>query len=193
MVPPCPPFPKHISAFLCPPNKISAADYLPLISSCDKYISGWRASLLNRAGRLTLSTAVLSSISLHYMSSMSVPKTIIKAIDRRRRVFFWTGDDVCHGSKCLVAWENVRASKEDGGLDMKDLELQNRCLLMKFIDKLFSNDSVAWKDWLLRDAASFDIPSTRVHSYLWKIITDELNTFRSITFVNVLNGASTSF
>jgi hypothetical protein len=185
--------PKHISAFLCPPNKISATNYLPLISSCDKYISGWRASLLNRAGRLTLSTAVLSSISLHYMSSMSVPKTIIKAIDRRRCVFFWTGDDVCHGSKCLVAWENVRASKEDGGLDMKDLELQNRCLLMKFIDKLFSNDSVAWKDWLLRDAASFDIPSTRVHSYLWKIITDELNTFQSITFVNVLNGASAFF
>jgi hypothetical protein len=64
---------------------------------------------------------------------------------------------------------------------------------MKFIDKLFSEESVAWKDWLLCDVASFDTPSTRIHSYLWKIITDELNTYRCITVVNVFNGASTSF
>jgi hypothetical protein len=67
-----------------------------------------------------------------------------------------------------VAWENVQARKEDGGLGVKDLELQNRCLLMKFIDKLFFDESVAWKDWLLRDAASFDTPSTGSHGYLWK-------------------------
>lgn len=105
------------------PTKITVNDCLPLISSCDKHLSGWRASLLNRAGCLVLSTAVLSSVPLHYMSALEVPKTIIKAIDRRRRAFFWTGDDVCHGSKCLVAWENVQASKEDGGLGVKDLEL----------------------------------------------------------------------
>lgn len=119
----------------------------------------------------------------HYMLAVSIPKTVIKAIDRRRRAFFWTGEDVRHGSKCLVAWDNVRASKMDGGLGVKDLELQNRCLLMKFINKLFSGESVAWKDWLLRDAASFDTPSSGSHSYLWKIINDELNTYCSITTI----------
>jgi hypothetical protein len=64
---------------------------------------------------------------------------------------------------------------------------------MKFIDKLFSNESATWKEWLLRDAASFDTPTAGTHSYLWKIINDELNTFRSITYVNVYNGSSTSF
>lgn len=77
------------------------------------------------------------------MSALKIPKTVIKAIDRRHRAFFWTGDDACHGSKCLVAWDAVQASKSAGGLGIKDLELQNRCLLMKFIDKIFSNDSVA--------------------------------------------------
>lgn len=76
---------------------------------------------------------------------------------------------------------------------MKDLELQNRCLLMKFIDKLFSGEPVTWKDWLLRDAGSFDTPPAGPSSYLWKIIIDELNTYRSITTVDVHNGASTSF
>lgn len=92
-----------------------------------------------------------------------------------------------------MAWENVQARKEDGGLGIKDLELQNCCLLMKFINKLFSGESVTWKNWLLQDASSFDTPSSGTHSYLWKIITDELNTYRSITSVTVYNGASTSF
>jgi hypothetical protein len=48
------------------------------------------------------------------MSAISVPKTVIKAIDRCRRAFFWTGDDTCHGSKCLVAWDNVQAPKHKG-------------------------------------------------------------------------------
>jgi hypothetical protein len=55
------------------------------------------------------------------MSALSVPKTMIKAIDRRRRAFFWTGEDVYHGSKCLVAWDNVQAPKNKGGLGVKDL------------------------------------------------------------------------
>ena len=69
------------------------------------------------------------------MSALSIPKIVIKAIDRRRRAFFWTGEDNCHGSKRLVSWDNiVRASKAQGGLGVKDLELQNQCLLMKFIE-----------------------------------------------------------
>jgi hypothetical protein len=124
-------------------HKISVADCLPLISSCDKHLAGWRASLLNRAGRLTLSTVVLSSVPLHFMSAINIPNMVIKAIDRRHRAFFWTDDEVCHGSKCLVAWDNVQARKEDGGLRVKDLQLQNICLLMKFIDKLFSGEPVA--------------------------------------------------
>jgi hypothetical protein len=64
---------------------------------------------------------------------------------------------------------------------------------MKFIDKLFSGEQVAWKEWLLRDAGSFDTPPAGTCSYLWKIITDELNTYRSITTVDVHDGASTSF
>lgn len=186
-------FPQTYLGLPLTPHKVSVVDCLPLISSCDKYLSGWRAALLNRAGRLTLCTAVLSSLPLHYMSALRVPKTVIKAIDRRRRAFFWTGEEKCHGSKCLVAWEMVQATKANGGLGIKDLELQNRCLLMKFINKLFSDEPASWKEWLLLDAASFDTPTTGSDNYLWRVVGDEINTFRSITYVQVNNGASTSF
>jgi hypothetical protein len=90
------------------------------------------------------------------MSAMAIPKTVIQAIDRRRRTFFWTGEDKCHGSKCLVAWDTLQLNKNSGGLGVKDLELQNRCLLMKFIDKLFSSTDAPWKSWVLRDASAHD-------------------------------------
>jgi hypothetical protein len=79
------------------------------------------------------------------------PLTVIKAIDRRWRAFFWTGEDSCHGSKCLVAWEQVYTSKQFGGLGIKDLELQNQCMLLKFVDKFFSGQHVPWRDWLLQN------------------------------------------
>jgi hypothetical protein len=186
-------FPQTYLGLPLSPHKISVSDCLPLISSCDKYLSGWRATLLNRAGRLTLTTSVLSAVPLHYMSALNVPKTVIKAIDRRRRAFFWTGKDTCHGSKCLVAWETVQTTKASGGLGVKDLHLQNRCLLMKFINKLFSAEPVAWKEWLLRDTTGFDAPVSDSHSFLWKIINDELNAYRSITYVQIRDGSSTSF
>jgi len=124
------------------------ANFSPLISSCDRYLAGWKASLLNRAGRLVLATSVLSSLPLHYMSALLVPRTVIKAIDKRRRAFFWTGEDKCHGSKCLIAWEHVCKHKNQGGLD---LETQNHCLLLKFVDKILNNSPAPWKDWVLRN------------------------------------------
>jgi hypothetical protein len=64
---------------------------------------------------------------------------------------------------------------------------------MKFINKLFSSDPVCWKNWLLSNSSSFDTPSHDPPSYLWRIVNDELNTYRSITSVQIKNGAATSF
>jgi hypothetical protein len=92
-----------------------------------------------------------------------------------------------------VAWENVQAPKTKGGLGVKDLELQNKCLLMKFIDKIFSAKDVGWKAWLLSEASPLDSSVSATHSYLWRIIDDEMNTYRSLTYVILGNGAATSF
>jgi hypothetical protein len=127
------------------------------------------------------------------MSALSVPKTVIKKIDSRMRAFLWTGDDKCHGSKCLVAWEFVQAPKDRGGLGVKNLELQNRCLLMKFIDKMLSRADMCWKDWIDSTTATFDTPVAGETGFLWRIIYENLDTFRSITYVRLNNGASTSF
>jgi hypothetical protein len=75
-------FPQTYLGLPLSPIKVSVSDCLHLISSVDKHLFGWSASLLNRAGRLVLSTAMLSSIPLHYMMTMSLLKTMIHASDR---------------------------------------------------------------------------------------------------------------
>ena len=65
-------------------------------------------------------------------------------------------------------------------------------LLMKFIDNFFSDRDAGWKTWLLSEVYPFDCHLTAPYSYLWRIIADELNTYRSITYVILGKGASTS-
>ena len=64
---------------------------------------------------------------------MSVPKWVIKAIDKIRRAFLWKGRKEINGGSCLVAWEKVARHINLGGLGIPNLHvwswaLQMRCL-----------------------------------------------------------------
>jgi hypothetical protein len=56
---------------------------------------------------------------------------------------FGLGKTVATLLSASLPGEMFKLKKENGGFGVKDLELQNRCLLMKFIDKLFSQEPVA--------------------------------------------------
>ena len=75
-------FPQPYLGLPLTPKKITAAHCQPVIATCDRYLVGWCATLLNCAGRLVLSSCVLSSLPLHYMVAMRLPRSVIKAIDR---------------------------------------------------------------------------------------------------------------
>jgi hypothetical protein len=64
---------------------------------------------------------------------------------------------------------------------------------MKFIDKLFGDEQTGWKAWLLDVSSPSSVTDSGSSGFLWRIINDELNTYRSITTVCVRNGAATSF
>jgi mannosylglycoprotein endo-beta-mannosidase len=105
-----------LSAYKLPPSA-----FQPIIDSCDRYLAGWRASLLSKGGRLILLSSVLDSLPTYFMSSFLLPKSIIKLIDTRRRAFFWAADESCSGAQCLVAWRKVFSPKLSGGLGAKKI------------------------------------------------------------------------
>lgn len=76
-------------------------------------------------GRLKLVKAVLTTLPLHYMQAIKIPKGVIKHIDRVRRQFLWKGNQICRGINCLVSWDRVCALTTNGGMRILDLKTQN--------------------------------------------------------------------
>ncbi|CAL4980148.1 unnamed protein product [Urochloa decumbens] len=124
-------FPQTYLGLPLSPYKLRVTDYQPLVDTFDRYLSGWKAKLLSSGGRMVLVITVLGGLAVYYMSAQLLPKSVLDKLEARRRAFLWTGEDKCHGSQCLLAWDRACTRKECGGLGIKRLEDQNHCLLMK--------------------------------------------------------------
>jgi hypothetical protein len=186
-------FPQPYLGLPLSPTKLPISAYAPLILSFDRRLSGWRALLLSSGGRLVLCNAVLNNLATYYMCSFLLPQGVLESIDKRRRAFFWTGKDSCSGARCLIAWDKVLLSKQEGGFNVKDLHRQNRCLLLNFVHKLHQIDSLPWKDWYRQHSGRDLDDTTSTPSFLDGIVRECLTLYRVITRAGVVSGTTTSF
>ena len=178
-------------------TKIRISDLQPLLNRFDNYFAGWRGHLLSQGGREVLVNAVQSNFPIYSMCSILLPKGAIDIIDAKRRAFLWTGDKKCSGAACKAPWDLVLLPKSKGGLGIKDLHVQNKCLLQKFLLKLHEPPTAPWQMWF---SNKYDWSSSSnlgdVHSSdtaVWLGILDGLPDFRHFTSVQVGDGAYTSF
>ncbi|KAK1609392.1 hypothetical protein QYE76_033065 [Lolium multiflorum] len=163
-------FPQPYLGLPLSPTKLPISAYAPLIRSFDRRLSGWQALLLSSGGCLVLCNVVLNNLASYYMCSYLLPQGMLESIDKRRRAFFWTGKDSCSGARCLISWDKVLLSKQEGGFSVKDLHWKNR--------QHSAQD--------LGDATSSP-------SFLDKIVHECLPLYRSITRATVVSGSSTAF
>jgi hypothetical protein len=85
----------------------------------------WKGRLTTLAGRSMLVQSVLSSIPIHVSMVIGLPVWVIKAIDKKRRAFLWTGMDSAHGGsvgcprrtsvvpKLAVGWGSLTSGWQD--------------------------------------------------------------------------------
>jgi hypothetical protein len=80
------------------------------------------------------------------MSFLRIPKGVLEKLDYYRSRFFWQCDE--HKKKYRLAkWSILHKPKSVGGMGIVDLDIQNKCLLSKWILKLINEDGL-WKQML---------------------------------------------
>ena len=68
-------------------------DFLPLVSKCERRLA-CTSTFLSQAGKLELTNAVLSALPTFHMCTLSLPKGVIKQIDKFRKHCLWRGADI---------------------------------------------------------------------------------------------------
>jgi hypothetical protein len=115
-------------------------------------------------------------------------------VDALRRAFLWVGGKTVSDAQCLVSWDKSCLSKKDGGLGVRDLQLQNTCMLLKLVHRAHDAKSSAWSRWLdIAFSGLLEAPGSTgagVHlASLRRLLPD----YRLLTTVEVGDGRTTAF
>ena len=151
-------------------NPRNIAFWDPVVNKVVKRLDGWKKAFLSRGGRLTLIQSVLSSLPIYYLSLFKAPSSVIRSLEKLMRDFFWEGGDLAGGDH-LVGWEDMCKSKENGGLDIGNLEKRNKAFLMKWLWRFPREGHSLWYKVI---RSTFGI-----HPNLWDSKVVVRGTFRS--------------
>ncbi|GJN15098.1 hypothetical protein PR202_gb01988 [Eleusine coracana subsp. coracana] len=117
-----------------------------------------------------------------------LPLGAIDQLDKYRRSFVWSGTDHASG----VAWDKVTQPREQGGLGIRNIVVQNQCLLMKLLYRLYHPAGSAWALWTRTkiNLATLEGPLKGPH---WTALRALLPAYQSITMSEVGDGTAIDF
>ncbi|WVZ88874.1 hypothetical protein U9M48_035341 [Paspalum notatum var. saurae] len=114
-------------------KKLSREQVQPIIDKIAGQLSGWKADLMTRAGRVVQVQFLLTAMLVYLIMAIDLPPWAIKAIDKIRRGFLWRGRKEVRGGHCLIAWNKVQLPKELGGLGISNLQTLGWALRMRWL------------------------------------------------------------
>jgi hypothetical protein len=118
-------------------------DYLPLVTKCERRFAS-TSIFLSQASKLEITNAVLTALPTFHLSALTLPKGVLKQIDKFRKHCLWRGADINSKKAPKASWEMVCVPKEEGGLGVIDLKRHNEALLLKNLDKFFNHKDILW-------------------------------------------------
>jgi hypothetical protein len=158
-------------------------------------LSCWKAKYLSYGGRLVLLNSVLSSLPMFMMSFFEVPKGVLKNLNHFRSRFFWQGSAIKHKYR-LVKWDILCRPKDQGGLGILNLQLQNKCMLAKWLVNLLNTEET-WQSLLrnkyLRTKTLTQVSSKPNDSHFWRgLLRIKYENLSNRSFV-IKDGTNTRF
>jgi hypothetical protein len=92
----------------------------------------------------------------------------------------------------LGGWEKTCTPKNNAGLGVKNLKLQNVCLLLKFSYRTLQIVDTPWRHWITHQSP-MALHHGKKRSSLAKLVFKNLPTLRAITQCDVKSGQNTFF
>ncbi|KAJ4775464.1 RNA-directed DNA polymerase (reverse transcriptase)-related family protein [Rhynchospora pubera] len=162
-----------------------------LLHSFTKTLGGWKANTLSYAGRLVLLKSVLLSLPVYAFSVNLFPKKTINDLTSVARKFFW-GKIGRKKYLSLISWKKLQIPLDKGGLGIKDLELFNQALMLKWVWLLVDNRKSVWKE-IIKDKyytnkGFWGTINVRGSSLFWKNIQQLKHHFKDHIYWKIGNG-----
>lgn len=106
-------------------------------------VISWTTKFLSNAGRLQLIKSVLTDVQSFWAQIFPLPKTGLHKIKTICRRFLWTWE-VDTKKKAMVAWEKVCLPKSAGGLNVTDMLIWNKAVLIKHLWNICKKKERLW-------------------------------------------------
>jgi hypothetical protein len=127
-------------------GRAKRSDFVFIIEKMQTMLASWKNRLLNKPGRLTLASYVLSSIPSYYMQIVWLPQSICDSIDQTTCNFIWRDNN--NKGIHLVGWNKVARPTQNGGLGIRTAREANICLLGKLVWDIIQSSPKLWVDLL---------------------------------------------
>jgi hypothetical protein len=161
----------------------------------EQKLSCWKAKYLSYGGKLVLLNSVLRSLPMFMMSFFEISKGVIKNLDHYRSRFFWQGSSQKRRYR-LAKWDILCRPIDQGGLGILDLQLQNKCLLAKWLVNLLNTD-VIWQTMLrnkhLRSKSFTQVEAKPYDSHFWRGLMHIKDEVLSLGSFDIKDGANVRF
>ncbi|WVZ51322.1 hypothetical protein U9M48_002476, partial [Paspalum notatum var. saurae] len=149
-------------------RKLSNKDWKMIEERIERKLSNWKGKMLSFGGRLVFLN--------------SIPRGVLKKIEYFRSRFFWQYDN--HKKKYrLISWPILCQPKEQGGLGVQNIDIQNKCLLSEWLFKLCNEDGI-WQVLLrnkyLKGNSLSQTEKKPRDSHFWKSLMGVKNYFLSL-------------
>jgi hypothetical protein len=175
-------------------QKPTVEQCLPIVSKVAKLLVGL-ATFMTQAGKILLVKSVLASLPIFFMCCLDSPITIKKQIIKYLRHCLWTSPDLEDRRPAMVAWSTVCRPKDQGGLGIMDIYVQNKALLMKNLHKFFNRHDIPWVNliWETYYSNGHMPGEQQVGSFWWRANLALIDQYKAIARCNVGDGKSALF
>ena len=168
--------------------------FLPMVQRVERRLCGI-ANFLNYGGKLELVKSVLSSMPIFYMCTLEIPVSVKNQLNKYMRHCLWRRPDMEDKRPALIKWKTVCRPKNQGGLGVLNIEVQNKALLLKNLHKFYNRMDIPWVH-LIWDSyySNNSLPGPRMHgSFWWKAHLKLVDSYKGLAKSIIASGNSTLF